>query len=67
MNDRSPKLSFDKDLSFHASVDSDLLLDHGIYYSTRRPFVPITALDSSGRPRGCILDGADTNRALSLR
>lgn len=51
------KSCFDKDLSFHASADSDLPLDNGIYYLTRLPFVPITALDSLGHQEEFCWDG----------
>ncbi|KAK0457547.1 uncharacterized protein EV420DRAFT_502383 [Desarmillaria tabescens] len=56
------KLGFDKDASLnwlYTSVDGDLPPDHGVFYATRLPFLPITTLDSLGRPWGSILAGRD--------
>ncbi|KAK0243642.1 hypothetical protein EDD85DRAFT_804706 [Armillaria nabsnona] len=56
------KVGIDKDPSLnwlYTSVEGDLPPDHGIFYATRLPFLPITTLDSSGRPWGSILAGPD--------
>ncbi|KAG7439640.1 uncharacterized protein BT62DRAFT_912963 [Guyanagaster necrorhizus] len=56
------KLGFDKDHSLnwlYTYVDGDLPPDHGVFYSTLLPFLPVTTLDSMGRPWGSILAGAD--------
>ncbi|KAK0435785.1 hypothetical protein EV421DRAFT_1985867 [Armillaria borealis] len=56
------KVGIDKDPSLnwlYTSVKGDLPPDHGVFYMTRLPFLPITTLDSSGRPWGSILTGPD--------
>ncbi len=56
------KVGIDKDHSLnwlYTSVEGDLPPDHGVFYATRLPFLPITTLDSSGRPWGSILAGPD--------
>jgi hypothetical protein len=56
------KLGHDSDPSVMGqfrSIDCDLPGDHGKFHSTRLPFVPITTLDSAGRPWGSILAAED--------
>ncbi|PBK81090.1 hypothetical protein ARMGADRAFT_1091639 [Armillaria gallica] len=56
------KVGYDKDHSLnwlYTSVEGDLPPDHGAFYATRLPFLPITTMDSSGRPWGSILAGPD--------
>ncbi|KAK0202267.1 hypothetical protein DFS33DRAFT_1375582 [Desarmillaria ectypa] len=56
------KLGFDKDPSLnwlYTSVDGDLPPEHGVFHSTRLHFLPVTTLDSLGRPWGSVLAGPD--------
>jgi len=56
------KLGHDSDLSImgqYQYIDCDLPTDHAKFHSTQLPFVPITTLDSTGRPWGSILAGKD--------
>ncbi|KAK0243638.1 hypothetical protein EDD85DRAFT_944965 [Armillaria nabsnona] len=57
------KVGIDKDhfLNWlYTSVEGDLPPDHGFFYATRLPFLPITTLDSLGRPWGSILASPDS-------
>ena len=52
------KTGFVKDPSTHflyTSIQGDLPHDHGVFYSTRLPFLPVTVLDDDNRPWGSIL------------
>jgi hypothetical protein len=40
-------------------ISGDLPGDHAYFHSTRLPFVPVTTLDSGGRPWGSILAGKE--------
>ncbi|KAJ7879514.1 hypothetical protein B0H14DRAFT_2708971 [Mycena olivaceomarginata] len=40
-------------------ISGDLPGEHAYFHSTRLPFVPVTTLDSGGRPWGSILAGKD--------
>lgn len=56
------KVGIDKDPSLnwlYTSIEGDLPPDHGVFHTTRLPFVPVTTLDSTGRPWGSILAGPD--------
>ncbi|KAF8877521.1 hypothetical protein BD779DRAFT_1448492 [Infundibulicybe gibba] len=58
------KLGLDHDpstLMLYMSIDGDLPADHGVFHSTRLPFVPVTTLDAEGRPWGSILASGDGN------
>ena len=46
-------------MSQYRHIDGDLPGDHATFHSTRLPFVPVTTLDSDGRPWASILAGRD--------
>ncbi|KAI3615296.1 oxidoreductase fad nad-binding protein [Moniliophthora roreri] len=58
------KLDYDSDPStrmLYSIIAGDLDPQHATFHSTRLPFLPITTLDSEGRPWGSILSADDGN------
>jgi hypothetical protein len=53
-DDTDPQVS----VRYHA-IAGDLPDDHGKFHSRQLPFLPVTTLDSQGRPWGSILAGQD--------
>jgi hypothetical protein len=48
----------------YTSIQGDLPPEHAQFYETCLPFLPMTALDQSGRPWGSILAGRDGEKGF---